>query len=399
MKTTKSIVCVVTALILFFTCSIPISATESGLPFTDVPESYWAYDAIKFVYNRGLMEGVTMTTFAPGVVLNRAMVVTILYRLANEPVYFEEPTFTDIIPGSFYYDAVCWASELGITTGRTATTFEPSTQVTQEEVLVFLHRYAVHEECGNMSYVLPDPERISEKIGVSGYSYTVDSFATNAVDWAVNCGIIDDEVYFNGRTLSSRARCADYFHRYCSLASGNGRVFGSTEQYIDSSFDTIGNYMVDMDYHVGTFFDLYPIALNFAFCNSEIIYSHAHGLNNELQLVDGKSLKSNDIIRNSMTHVDLVYLSSCYAGNGFLPRLCDYGGAQAGVGFTDKVYLSNYSGGVYYFNKRFFYYLSKGIYSIEKCCENALKDTEVKYGEKAPYGTGNYITYGEFEYE
>ncbi len=390
---------VITFILIFSFCTT-VSATESGLPFTDVPESHWAYDAIKFVYDYDLMEGVSSTSFAPGLILNRAMVVTILYRLAREPIYFEEPAFTDIEPGSFYYDAVCWASELGITTGRTATTFEPATQVSQEEVLVFLYRYAVHEECENMSYYLPDPGRISENIGANGYSYTVDEFAYNAVDWAINCGILDDTSYFNGRTLSSRARCADYFHRYCSLANGNGRVFGSTDFYIDSAYDHIADYMIDMDYHVGTYFDLYPIAMNSAFCNSEIIFSAAHGGDNMIQLAEDKGLYSRDIILNSMSHVDLVYLGSCHAGNGLLPTMCDDGGAQAGVGFTDTIYVNtNTDGGAFYFHERFFYYLHKGIYSIETSCEKALKDMEDRYGRTNPYGVGNYVTYGEFEYE
>lgn len=400
MRTKKQCLCLVVAFILLFSLCTTASATESGLPFTDVPESHWAYDAIKFVYNHDLMEGVSSTSFAPGVILNRAMVVTILYRLAKEPVYFEEPAFTDILPGSFYYDAVCWASEVGITTGRTATTFEPFTQVTQEEVLVFLYRYATYEDCENMSYFLPNPGHISENIGTSGYSYTVDPFAYDAVDWAVNCGILDDTTYYNGRTLSSRARCADYFHRYCSLASGNGRVFGYTGFYTGFAYDHIAGYMMNMDYHVGTFFDVYPIAMNYALCNTDIVFSVSHGGTNSLQLADDKYLHSSDIIMDSMNHVDLVYLGSCYAGNGLLSTMCDYGGAQAGVGFTDTInYNLDTEGGSLYFHERFFYYLQKGRYSIETCCEKALSDMEDRYNRANPYRVGCYVTYGEFEYE
>lgn len=251
-----------------------------------------------------------------------------------------------------------------------------------------------------MSYFLPDTGHISENIGASGYTYTVDPFAYEAVDWAVNCGIVDDTSYFNGRTLTSRARCADYFHRYCSLASGNGRVLGSTDFYTDSAYNHIANYMISMDYRVGTYFDVYPIAMNFALCNSNIIFSKAHGGNNVIQLAENQCLSSSDIIQNSMSHVDLVYLGSCHAGNGLLPRMCNYGGAQAGVGFTDTIYVNtNADGGAFYFHERFFFYLQKGRYDIETCCEKALSDMEDKYGRTNPYNVACYVTYGEFEYD
>lgn len=158
--------------------------------------------------------------------------------------------------------------------------------------------------------------------------------------------------------------------------------------------------MIDMGYQVGTYFDLYPIAMNFALCNTDIVFSVSHGGENSLQLAGDKYLRSSDIIMDSMNHVDLVYLGSCYSGNGLLPTMCNYGGAQAGVGFTDTIYTNTSTdGGAFYFHERFFYYLQKGIYSIESCCEKALSDMEDRYGRTNPYGVGNYVTYGEFEYE
>lgn len=79
--------------------------------------------------------------------------------------------------------------------------------------------------------------------------------------------------------------------------------------------------------------------------------------------------------------------------------MCNVAGAKAGVGFTDKVIVTTESGGgIYYFDKMFFSFLSSEIYSIERCCELALIATEVKYDREQPFGTGNYITYGEIEY-
>lgn len=400
MKRIKCLLSVALVLVMLVSFAVPVSANE--LPFTDVTEEHEAYDAIKFVYDNGLMYGATETKFNPSGTLMRAMIVTILWRHAGEPMGYADPGFTDVYTTDFFYDAVCWAAELGITTGTTATTFDPYRNLTLLETLIFLYRYAHHEDCCDMTYLLPEPNVMTNRIGDSRYDYSIPEGFGDAVDWAVNCGVVDDELtYFNGFEIASRAVCANYLYKFMTLALGDGKVFATSvfEKYGYPFAEPICGYMDEMGYEAEKQFDLYPIAMRFAFSNSKMIYSHAHGGKDAIELADGKMLRSGDIAKDSMKNVDLVYLSSCHAGNGFLKTLCSTGGAKAGVGFTDKIYISvDPDGGIYYFDKMFFFYLREQRHSIKRCCEMALLAAETRYGRETPFGSGNYTTYGEFQY-
>ena len=112
------------------------------LPFTDVSWDHWAYSAVKRVYTRGLMVGVSDTSFAPGQTLSRAMLASILYRLAGEPVVTAENPFTDVPADRWYTDAVIWAAENGIVVGCGDGTFRPNAPATRAQTAVMLYAYA-----------------------------------------------------------------------------------------------------------------------------------------------------------------------------------------------------------------------------------------------------------------
>ena len=112
------------------------------LPFTDVPWDHWAYSAVKRVYTRGLMVGVSDTSFAPGQTLSRAMLASILYRLAGEPAVTAENPFTDVPADRWYTDAVIWAAENGIVVGCGDGTFRPNAPATRAQTAVMLYAYA-----------------------------------------------------------------------------------------------------------------------------------------------------------------------------------------------------------------------------------------------------------------
>ena len=107
------------------------------LPFTDV-NNHWAYSAIKRVYNRGLMLGVSDTRFAPNQALSRAMLVTVLYRLADEPDVTADNPFTDVPAGQWYTNAVIWAAANGIVSGFGDGTFRPNEPATRAQAAVRL---------------------------------------------------------------------------------------------------------------------------------------------------------------------------------------------------------------------------------------------------------------------
>ena len=124
---------------------IDTAASETGLPFTDVAADDWFFDAVKAVYEAGLMGGVSDTEFAPDVNMNRAMLVTMLYRLEGSPEVETavSDVFTDCADGEWYADAVIWANANGIVEGRSETEFAPNDTMTRQEMAAILYRYEV----------------------------------------------------------------------------------------------------------------------------------------------------------------------------------------------------------------------------------------------------------------
>ena len=114
-----------------------------GLPFTDVSEGDWYYDAVAYVWQEGLFRGMDETTFAPNLAMNRAMFVTVLGRMAGvEEDRTATSKFTDVKAGSYYAGYVAWAAEQDIVRGTSETTFSPNAKVTREQMATMMYRYA-----------------------------------------------------------------------------------------------------------------------------------------------------------------------------------------------------------------------------------------------------------------
>ena len=117
MKITKIISAFLATMMLLSVCTIGISAEEK-LPFTDVIEGEWYYDAVKYVYKNGLMNGTgDGTKFSPSMNLTRGMVVTVLYRMEGSPMIFFKDIFADVSYKAYYADAVEWAKSNMIVNG------------------------------------------------------------------------------------------------------------------------------------------------------------------------------------------------------------------------------------------------------------------------------------------
>ncbi len=119
-----------------------VEAAPEPLPFTDVNEGDWFHDAVRYAYDNGLMDGVGEGQFAPNATTTRAQLVTILYRLAGEPAVAGDVGFTDVVAGQWYTDAVAWAAQKGIVNGISETEFAPSGDLTREQLATILFRYA-----------------------------------------------------------------------------------------------------------------------------------------------------------------------------------------------------------------------------------------------------------------
>ncbi len=152
-----------------------------ALPFTDVAEGAWYYDAVAYVYRNGLMAGVSSTQFAPDSTLNRATLATILWRLAGEPVVNYVLPFEDVAEGEWYSEAIRWAASTGIVNGTTPTTFRPFNSVTREQMAAMVHRYAEY-----MGY----DTTASTDLGAFTDAASVNSYAAEPMGWCVAEGLI-----------------------------------------------------------------------------------------------------------------------------------------------------------------------------------------------------------------
>lgn len=125
----------------------PTPSNPSGRPpFNDISEDDWFFDDVSYVWNKGIMTGISGSAFAPQTLASRAMLVTVLYRMEGSPaVQKGEDFFNDVEPGSYYENAVIWASQNGIVNGVTSTRFAPYENVLREQLAVFLYRYASYK--------------------------------------------------------------------------------------------------------------------------------------------------------------------------------------------------------------------------------------------------------------
>lgn len=181
------------------------------LPFNDVPEGYWAYDAIQYVYGEGLMAGTSGSTFNPEGTTTRGQIVTILWRLSGSPVVNYLMDFDDVDPAAYYAEAIRWATSEGIAGGYGGGVFGPDDPITREQLAVMLHRYAQHQGCD---------VSIGEDTNILSYAdaFDVSEYAVSALQWACGTGIISGTG--DGSTLTpqgeaTRAQAATVLMRFC----------------------------------------------------------------------------------------------------------------------------------------------------------------------------------------
>ena len=179
-------------------------------PFTDVVAGTWYYGAAAYAYNNGLFTGMTPTTFAPNATMTRAMLVSVLWRLAGEPAPKAPNTFVDVPDGAWYTDAVTWAAENGVVSGIGGSRFDPSGFVTREQTAEILYNYA-HSKGYDVS-ARADLTAFPDAGSVSGW-------AEEALSWANAAGLINGTVR-DGQTIldpqgsASRAQVAMILMNY-----------------------------------------------------------------------------------------------------------------------------------------------------------------------------------------
>ena len=182
-----------------------------SLPFTDIADNAWYADAVRYVYEHGLMAGTSATTFAPDVTTSRSMIATILWRMAGSPVVNYAMDYTDVAQGQWYSEAIRWATSEGVVTGYGNGLFGTNDPITREQLAVMLYRFA-QEQGYDVS--------IGENTNILSYTDVADlsEYAISAMQWAVGAGIINGTG--DGSTLSpqgqaTRAQAAVMLTRFC----------------------------------------------------------------------------------------------------------------------------------------------------------------------------------------
>ena len=195
----------------------PGGAACPSFRFRDVPApSNWAHEGIDYCVRHGLMSGFDATTFSPDTVSTRAQIVMILYNLSGDTTDYSKyyVPFTDVRPGTWYYNAVAWGYDKDIVSGMTPTTFAPDGLITREQMAVLLYGYTekyAPAYLGGAASLNGSPDAAS----VSNWAYA-------AMSWAVGNGLIsgiasDGADYLAPSGGATRAQIAAIMMRYCRL--------------------------------------------------------------------------------------------------------------------------------------------------------------------------------------
>ena len=212
----KRILSILLALIMvvgLLPAAVLAAETEGeDLPFTDVPKDAWYIDAVRYVYENGLMIGTGETTFSPEGTITRAMIVTILHRLEGKPAA-KGMDFSDVPEGKWYTDGVAWASANGIVNGFPEGTFQPNDPITREQLVTTLYRYAQFKEID---------VSVGEDTNILSYNdvFDVGDWAMAAMQWACGMGILPgtEEGYLSPAVPATRAETAVVFTRLLNPA-------------------------------------------------------------------------------------------------------------------------------------------------------------------------------------
>ncbi len=186
---------------------VKATETPSKTKFNDVSANDWFASAVDYVTGKGMMNGTADNTFSPKANTTRGMVVTVLYRLENQPST-SAASFTDVASGAYYANAVAWANANGIVSGYGSGKFGPNDKVTREQLAAILYRYAQYKKYD-----------VSGAKSLDGYTdaQSVSSYAVPALQWANAAGIVTGK---SGSKLdpkgnATRAEVAAMLMRFC----------------------------------------------------------------------------------------------------------------------------------------------------------------------------------------
>ena len=207
---------------LALACAFSLNATAfaalDDTGYTDVDAGAWYADAVSYVTDNGLMGGTSSTAFSPEDAMTRAMLATVLYRAADTPAVTGTDDFTDTADGTWYADAVLWASRQGLVTGYGDGTFGTDDPVSREQIAAILWRYAGSPQA-------QDAQAFSDESAISAY-------AADAVDWARANGIVNgkENNTFDPQGNATRAEVATILRNYLTMGAPEQPSTPDTEE-------------------------------------------------------------------------------------------------------------------------------------------------------------------------
>ena len=177
-----------------------------AFPFTDVTPSDWSCEDVAYVLEKGLMNGVSETGFAPKRTVSRAMIVTVLWRLEGEPTVNYAMSFTDVASERWYTEAIRWAQADGIVNGYSLAQFGPGDPVTREQMAAILYRYAQYRGYD-----------VSAEESISCHDFrNISEYAVPAMIWAVGNGLLQgSDCRLTPQGCATREQLAAVLHRFC----------------------------------------------------------------------------------------------------------------------------------------------------------------------------------------
>ncbi len=256
MKFTKILSALLAAVMLLGVCVIGVNAEEK-LPFSDVKEGEWYYDAVADVYEAGLMKGKTDTQFDPSAPMSRAEFVTVLSRLAAINAanygYADELDFTDTDPDAWYADAAGWAVETGLSTGTSATTFSPTREITRQEMAVLIVRFVKY-----LGETVPDNSKVDKFADAN----KIASWATADIEIMRKYGFVqgDQNGNFNPEGKADRASVATIAMRLLPYVTTTDVVENGKSDYVivadEAAKDAADRLQYQVEYTTGVKLDI-----------------------------------------------------------------------------------------------------------------------------------------------
>ena len=185
------------------------TVVEPTTSFTDVTSTDWFAEAVKYVADKGMMNGTSKTTFGPKSGTTRGMIVTVLYRLENEPST-SATSFTDVASDAYYANAVAWANANSVVSGYGNGKFGPNDSITREQLAAILYRYAQYKKY-NVS--------VGEDTNIMDFDDVrqISSYAVPAIQWACGAGVMTGKstTTLDPKGGATRAEVAAMLMRFC----------------------------------------------------------------------------------------------------------------------------------------------------------------------------------------